>query len=427
MMRHAGTRRAAWLLPLLVLFGPGCARPQAATPEEISRAAVRKDTVALAHYAAAECGRLADSVRKSCYEAFFVQLAGSDRVRVALGALSVLAADHPDVALDGHGYTHMIGIRAWHPGLDVATIFRSCTGLFQSGCYHGVIQAYLTQSGKPDSAHAVELCDEIAPGDSNRWLRFQCAHGLGHGLDMSMEWNLPGALKGCDWLHSAWDRTSCYGGAFMENEVASTPGGHHMAMDALTASHHIEAARGMTGMSMPDPRQITFKMRDSADALYPCSAVDSIYQFACYQLQGGIILERTGANFARATAECDKVRVPLFRAQCYLSLGTDASGMTLRDAKASIADCSHGDPEYQPYCIEGAAKNFVDVTARPQDGLDFCAQVPTGPNRTECYVAIGEEISVLYVNDPEARAAACQPAGAEGEADCRRGAGLPAG
>ncbi len=422
--RGTGARAAT----LLLLAGAACARPQTATPDQIGAAAARKDTVVLARFAAARCGRLADSARQSCYEDYFVQLAGSNRVHVALGALTVLAADHPDVELDGHGYTHMIGIRAWQPGADVATIFRSCTGLFQSGCYHGVIQAFLTQGGSVDSVHAVGLCDTIAPGNTDRWLRFQCVHGLGHGLDMAMQWNLPGALRGCDWLHSSWDRSSCYGGAFMENEVASMAGGHHMAMDALTASAHMEGGSGaMAGMPMPDPGKITFRMRDSSDALYPCSVVDSVYQFACYQLQGGIILERTHGDFPRAVAVCDRVGPPLLRSQCYLSLGTNASGMTMRNTSASVQDCSHGDPGYQPFCFEGVAKNFVDVTGRPRDGLDFCAAVPRGVSRMECYIAVGEEIAVLYVNDPAARAAACKQAGTDGEADCRRGAELPTG
>ncbi len=184
---------------------------------------------------------------------------------------------------------------------------------------------------------------------------------------------------------------------------------------------------GMAAMPMPDPGKIRFRMRDTSDMLYPCSAVDSVYQFACYQLQGGIILDRTRGDFARATTACDRVGPPLLRAQCYLSLGTNASGMTLRNTDQSIRDCSHGDPAYQPYCFEGVAKNFVDVTGRPGDGFEFCAAVPHGVNRMECYIAVGEEIAVLYVNDPAARATACRAAGVDGEADCRRGADLPTG
>ena len=346
-------------------------------------------------------------------------------MHVALGALAALAAEHSDIQRDGHGYTHVIGIRAWHPGADVAAIFRSCTGLFQSGCYHGVIQAYLTQGGSVDSARAVALCNEIAPAESDRWLRFQCVHGLGHGFEMAWNWELPRALKGCDWLHSSWDRYSCYGGAFMENAVASMPGGHHTSAHALSASMPMgdSSMAGMGHDHTPDPTKITFKMRDSADALYPCSVVDTMYQFSCYQLQGGLILTRVGGNFEKATAECDKAPA-MGRSQCYVSLGTNASGMTLQDTKRSIEDCSHGDPSYQPFCFSGVVKNYIDITARPEDGFAFCSEVPQGPNRGACFAAVGEEIAVLYSADALARKSACTKAAPDGQADCRRGAGV---
>jgi hypothetical protein len=437
-MRNAGHARIRWteslggatLAAVMLLGGAACAKPQAATPGEVDALVAKSDTVGLAHLAERQCGAQPGGAKQTCYEDYFVHLAGSDRVHVALGALAALAAEHSDIQRDGHGYTHIIGIRAWHPGADVAAIFRSCTGLFQSGCYHGVIQAYLTQGGSVDSTRVVALCNEIAPGESDRWLRFQCVHGLGHGFEMAWNWELPHALKGCDWLHGTWDRYSCYGGVFMENAVASMPGGHHTSAHALSASMPTAdssmASHDMAGMGhdhAPDPTKITFKMRDSADALYPCSIVDSTYHFACYQLQGGLILNRVHGNFAKATAECDKAP-PLGRSQCYVSLGTNASGMTLQNTGKSIEDCSHGDPGYQPFCFSGVVKNYIDVTARSEDGIAFCKAVPPGLNRGPCFAAVGEEIAVLHSSDAAARKLACTKAAPEGEAECRRGAGV---
>ena len=433
--RRLGTAAVA---AILLLAGAACARPQAAASGDIDAMAAKGDTVGLAHLAERECQAKSAEAKQTCYEDYFVKLARSDRVRVALGALAALAADYPDIQREGHGYTHVIGIRAWHPGADVNAIFRSCNGLFQSGCYHGVIQAYLTQGGAVDSARAVGLCNAIAAEESDRWMRFQCVHGIGHGFEMAWNWDLPKALKGCDWLRTKWDQYSCYGGVFMENAVASMPGGshHHTAVHALAASapggdtskaDHDMA--DMPGMKMPsgspDPTKITFKMRDSLDALYPCSIVDTMYQFSCYQLQGGLILGRVQSDFAKATKECDKAP-PLGRSQCYVSLGTNASGMTVQNTPKAIAYCSHGDPGYQPFCFVGAVKNYIDVTAKPIDGINFCKAVPAGPNRSSCYGAVGEEIAVLYSTDMAARNRDCAKAAPDGEGECRRGAELPA-
>jgi hypothetical protein len=120
---------------------------------------------------------------------------------------------------------------------------------------------------------------------------------------------------------------------------------------------------------------------------------------------------------------CDRAPEAV-RHNCYLSLGTSASGMTVRDARRVISYCTHGDPGYQPWCFVGAVKNFVDVTADPEDGFRLCRQVPAGRNRRQCWVAVGEQIVVLHVADRAARERACARAGGDGTEDCRYGASL---
>ncbi len=424
-------------LTLAAILACGSALPAPQMRAKIDGLAAQGDSLGLAKLAAQQCEHGSNSAKQNCYEEYFVAVASSDRVRLALGALAALAQAHPEVGLEGHGYTHVIGIRAWKPGMDVATVFKGCTGLFQSGCYHGVIQAYLMggKEGPLDSARAAGLCDHIASAGTEQWLRFQCVHGLGHGFEMVSNWELPAALKQCDWLVSAWDRNACYGGAFMENAVASTPGGHHSAMHAFAAEHAMDSMpkatmgdthgrAGMAGMKMPDLKEITFKMRDSTDLLYPCSIVDSVYQASCYQLQGGLILTAVKSDFAAAAKECDRVSHPIFRAECYVSLGTNASGFTAQNTSKVIEYCSHGDPSYQAFCFVGAVKNYVDVTANADDGLTFCRALDAGVNRDKCYNAVGEEVSVLYPDAPR-REAACLKAGHDGETMCRIGAQLP--
>ena len=70
----------------------------------------------------------------------------------------------------------------------------------------------------------------------------------------------------------------------------------------------------------------------------------------------------------------------------------------------------------------GAVKNFIDVTADASDGFEFCKQTPAGDDKRQCWVAIGEEIAVLYSELPP-REEACAKA-PEGQDECRYGAGL---
>lgn len=418
------------LVPFVLVAAIACgsraqAVSQEALPFRLDTLAARGDTAALAALADAQCPG-DKATRQSCLENFFVTLAGKGRIAVSLGALAKLGAQDEDVARDGHGYTHVIGIRAWKPGDDVAAAFKGCNGLFQSGCYHGVIQAYLTADGSLDSLRSVQLCDQIASKERERWLRFQCVHGLGHGFEMAHNWDLPKALEGCDWLPDGWDRESCYGGAFMENAVASMPGGHHTSVTALAVASKDTAgghAHGGHGNHAPDLGKVTFKMRDSADALYPCSVTAEKYRRACYTLQGGIILNRVNGSFAKAAPECDKAP-EAWRTACYQSLGTNAAGMSGLKAGKAIDYCSNGDPKFQPFCFVGVVKNFIDVTAKPEDGMAFCRDVPIGLNRQACWFAVGEQVLILNPADLDARGTACAKAGAEGEPECRRGAAI---
>lgn len=418
------TRRTTLLFAILTLAacGPNLAQePPEAFQARVAEATAAADTARLATLAQQRCDEATDDARRTCFEDFFLALADSGRVTLALGALERLGRLERDVEADGHGYTHVIGIRAWKPGDDVGAVFRSCSALYQSGCYHGVIQSYLTATGEVDSARTVQLCDEIAPAGTDNWLRFQCMHGLGHGLEMAWNWDLPQALGGCDWLASSWDRDSCYGGAIMENAVASVPGGHHTAARALdaTGDDHGHAGHGAHGGTADPP---TFKMRDSTDALYPCSILDERYLQSCYLGHGGILLQHVDYDFARAAEACDGV-AEAHRRVCYMSLGTNASGITVQDTDKAITLCNEGDPAWRQWCFVGVVKNYIDVTADPEDGIRFCREVPVGQDRDRCWNAVGEQLSVLHTTDYERRAAICATTG-EGEARCRQGAGL---
>lgn len=419
-------RVVAWsAVALLAACRPNLAQePIEAFRSRVDDAARRGDTVALATLAQQRCDPLDGEARRTCWEDTFLLMASGRRVPLALGALATLGQRDRDVVAVGHGLTHVIGITAWQPGDDVATVFRSCNGLFQSGCYHGVIQAYLTADGDVDSLRTTELCDRIDPTGTDRWFRFQCVHGLGHGLEMAWAWDLPRALRGCDWLRDDWDRQSCYGGAFMENAVASTPGGHHTAVRALEADKGVPRAEDHGGHQHDPPSAPPFMMRDSTDALYPCSIVGDRYGSACYISHGGILLAASGNDFGRAATACTRAPEP-FRWACHLSLGTNASGWTLQDTPQVIAHCSHGDPAYRPWCFVGAVKNYIDVTADPADGLAFCIAVPSGKSRQACWRAVGEQLMVLYSGDEARRAAECAKIeSAEGRAMCRGGARL---
>jgi hypothetical protein len=307
-------------------------------------------------------------------------------------------------------------------------VYLQCSELFQSGCYHGVIQAVFAYQGT-DSASVVALCRDTPAITQSGWLRFQCVHGIGHGLVQTYSMNLPRALTGCDMLGNAWDAESCYGGAFMEFIVGGRGQSHHAHLpskkDSAGAGGEAEHAgmdhEGMDHGAKPDSSP-PFKVRDSTDLLYPCSVLGQKYLRACYQMQPGLVVERTGLNFVKVAAVCDTAPENM-RAVCYQGIGTYVSGVTSRDPEESIKLCSLGQARYVPWCFVGLVKNFVDVTANADDGLALCQRLGPSNIATACYHAVGEEITTLYAQ-AEKREAVCVRVDARYIGACRFGAGL---
>jgi len=346
-----------------------------------------------------------------CYDGFLVPLVAAHGVRTALGTLNVLGTRDAQLRADGHVYAHAIGIAAGRAGrADVGRAFASCTEIFQSGCYHGVIQAYFEDVRAVDTAAANGLCSSFRSPSADQWLRFQCVHGMGHGLMMVYDHDLPHALAGCDLLSEGWDRESCYGGAFMENVVNATAPQH--------SAHvlHSHAAAHAHGAAPP------FKALDPSDLQYPCSIVAQRYLVACYNMQTSVMLYFTHGDMAATARSCGDAPQPL-RPVCYQGMGREVSAWSHQDHHEAIRMCSFASAEYQPWCHVGVVKNFIDLTARPNDGIAYCRSVTGAANRRKCYEAVGEQIGTLR-NNPTEREAACGPVAAPYRDACRYGARL---
>jgi hypothetical protein len=395
---------------------PGMALP--AFPPAITAAVQADDSTVVAAFAETRCRLLQGEKRKSCFEDVLLQLVRQDRIRLALGSLNLLGQRDAQIRRFGHDYSHVIGINAWTPGKNLGDVYLQCSELFQSGCYHGVIQAYFAYQGT-DSAKVASLCRDTPGIRDSGWLRFQCVHGIGHGLVQAYTMNLPHALSGCDMLGNGWDSESCYGGAFMEFIVGGRGQSHHVHL--MVKKDSMPGMEGMDHEAKADTFP-PFKARNPADLLYPCSVLAQKYLRACYQMQAGLVVERTGLDFVKVAAVCDSAPERM-RHICYQGIGTYVSGVTSRDPEESIRLCSLGSSRYRPFCFVGLVKNFVDVTANPDDGLALCRKLGPVEIATSCYHAVGEEASVLY-EAMSKREEVCAKVESKYALACRFGAGL---
>ena len=456
------------VIPSACVTAPAIAPvPEGAPPAEVRAAELQR-----------EC-RGARS-QMDCYSAGLLEVLEGEGVQEAMLTLERLGERDREVLREGHMYAHAIGLEAAPTTAEVAETFRDCRPSFQSGCYHGVIQSYFAAmsggTGSVDAPTANGLCADYRSSGADRWLLFQCVHGMGHGLAAITGHHLPSALEGCDLLTDDWEREGCYGGVFMESIVqATTPhhavgrpheghgggaavadpqaghAGHAAPAAAAGADHsahagdaaamghsadehaahlaagahagHDEAAHaGHAAPAAPAATREPFAPLDRSRPLYPCSVLEDRYLTACYQMQTSAILFHNRGDIEATAAACDQAPEK-YRGTCYLSLGRDISAITQQDHAAAREACGTGDARYRVYCHIGYVKNLVDLSAEPTDALTYCRGGADPEVKQACYHAVGEEVWVL--TDDRTRAEGwCASAESGYREACRAGAGL---
>lgn len=347
----------------------------------------------------------------------------------AIEALDSLAAVDSEVRRLGHNYAHALGLAAFTTPDEVGEVFSQCTEIFQSGCYHGVIQSYFENYSSVHGDHleagALDaLCADQRSDPSQQWLLFQCVHGLGHGLMMVYGNHLPSSLEGCDLLSAPWEREVCYGAVFMENVVlVTTPqDAFGRPEEASGSAETMAVADEHAGHAMAMADRPEFPGIDRDRPLYPCTDLPDRYAQACYQMQTSAILHFNGRDIAETGRVC-MTAPEVFRSTCIQSLGRDVSALTVQDNSKALRMCGAVPDGYEAFCHLGYAKNLVDQTADPQDGFEFCALLTAPESKRTCYTGIGEELWVLHT-DITSRAQICQGIEAAYVDACLFGAGV---
>lgn len=330
------------------------------------------------------------------------QRVNEEGLPAALQNLRAAADADTGIARAAHDIVHMLGRHAYDVYASPGDAFGSCTADFESGCYHGVLEGFLTSHSDITSINADDVCTAAAASPDNVDQHFQCLHGLGHGIMSVVDEDLFEALRFCDGMSVEWERTSCHGGVFMENIVRAQA-----------------AARG--GESSDLVR--------SDDLLYPCSSLGEIYLTACYQMQGSIILWFNGFDFGAASETC--LEAPRgFITTCHQGLGREVFGATVRSGSGGIPEenrealqlCAKMAVAYRGECSVAVARSLLNVDGGTSEAIDLCSRVDRA-DAVPCYGVVGESIG-RHVADAGARAEACAAVDSTYRRSCRRGASL---
>ncbi len=325
-----------------------------------------------------------------CLEQAFGNLTFNEGPKVALARLQTMSASDPTIAANCHRIAHRMGSAALSRfDDDVAPAFIAGSPICASGYYHGIIErAFLGQPTDKLGVVARRLCSDSQIADQ-RFLLYQCIHGLGHGLMIYTGYDMPGSLKTCDGLQTEFGQVSCSGGVFMENFNSSYG--------------------------------VTSKYLRKNDPIYPCDAVAERYKAQCYGLVTANLLKRTNYD-QKKTAEGCRRSEPEWLSVCFESFGRDVSGIAGRSSSKALASCrlagaNEGD------CLYGVAREIVNSDAAGERGARFCQKVPKR-HRSRCFTGVGSVMASIEQTEQRLRSA-CRRLSGRFERSCLRGAGLP--
>ncbi len=235
--------------------------------------------------------------------------------------------------------------------------------------FHGVIQNHLQiQKFKNISISEInihELCSKFIE-DSSFIYRWQCLHGLGHGLADIYDYDVQSAVIRCDEFESNLEQISCSKGMFMQNAV-----------------HWAETNTGDF---------------DDNDLFYPCNAVPIKYAPPCYHYHISYMALKTGGINVQvddAFDLCDKISPEEMIRFCYYGMGREMESLTTDDWEKALKLCQEGDKEeLYPFCIEGMLMTMVNGNSDPARGFSFCKSLPMEYKST-CYTGLGKWILLL--------------------------------
>ena len=301
-----------------------------------------------------------------------------DGLGTALDSLQSAAAADSSVLRNAHQLAHDIG-RAALERAGSPSVIVHCRPVFSSGCYHGVVEAYVQRRGDADMTELERMCAEAGGPDTPGPVS-ECVHGLGHGV-LGVALDLDHALRLCDALSSADRRGACHSGAFMEAVIAAlhdqTPH-QEGAPDHGAHEHHAGGSRRLA--------------IDASDPFSPCARFGDPYAKACWVYQGFLILRTAGFDARGALERCNQA--PARRvAQCAQSIGFQITGLFQRDDHWVISQCGRA-AALSSDCAAGAAAALSSMDWSGGRAARFCAAAPPGWRRA-CVASAGRTLRHL--------------------------------
>lgn len=259
--------------------------------------------------------------------------------RVAIATLQTSMEQNVNVLNACHEILHNLGQESYRKYADIGKALSFQDPLCTSGYIHGVMEAYFLSETNV-LQKITHICSQY-PDD--RFTRWQCVHGIGHGLMYYTSNNLVKSAQSCDTFASSFDKGACYNGIFMENYNADT---------VLHPS----------------------KFLKPEDPFYPCRL---LYRFHhdCYMNAPVYFLRENPHHYAEAITWCQQAG-DVGESSCYYGVAAQTIRRNGDHPEKAFEVCAMVGDQYKERCIEGAVTMYMSHFASAQAGSELCALAP---------------------------------------------------
>ncbi len=272
---------------------------------------------------------------------FYENLAKEQNPKVAMEHLKTELKNNPDLANSCHGITHEIGHIAFEEYGFKKALSQFEDDLCGSGYMHGVTEEYISQSDKP-------LADMLTACPKGYGA---CFHGIGHGLLLYYENDLPKATAGCDQFKEIKEQVQCSEGVFMQNYNTDTK---------LHKNDYL----------------------DPQNTLFPCLEQPEIHKSACYFYSPRYFVSLHPNAYKEAIKAClnaEKEFIPT----CIRGVGSVTMKQNIEDIDLNKEVCKYAPSEYQNHCIAGATGYYVIHAGSLAEAEKLCPRL-TAEFQTVC-------------------------------------------
>ncbi len=248
--------------------------------------------------------------------------------------------ENEEVLASCHVLTHDMGHIAYAKYQDFGKAMSYKQEICNSGYIHGVIESHFDQATDIEQA-MLTVCIPYYPGTFTRW---QCDHGIGHGVMIATDDNLPKALSLCEKLQSPESRSVCANGAFMENVMA-------------------------------DQKNHFSNYLKRNDQFYPCREQKDQYKGSCYGYSPTAYLTLHPGRYEEALIWCQKAEDG-YQTSCAQGVGSKAIVETIENPQQIIRTCMLTIPIFADGCLTGVVNEYINHYGALEPAQKLCTEFP---------------------------------------------------